>query len=129
MKTYLVITALSILTILSASAQDDSKLRRDVTYSTHNYKHPNKAATARQWAAKKGIAVNAPTLSQGPAVSYKHQAPGAKPVGGMVVPHTPESDVALRNYKIQRGRESRPAATDSEVTAGVQQKQPSTSGN
>lgn len=127
MKTYLVITALSLLTVLSASAQDDAKVRRDVTYSTHNYKHPNKAAAARQWKAQEGVTVAAPALKRGPAVSYKHQAPGAKPAGGVVVPHTPETDVAVRNYKIQRVREPRSSAT--EMTAGTPQKETSTSGD
>lgn len=130
MKKYFVIGVLSTLTILNASAQDDSKLRRDATYSTHNYKHPNKAAKAYQWADKKGVAVNTPALNQGTMLSYKHQAPGIKPVGGVVAPHTPEMDVAVRNYKIQRVSEPRPAtSTDSEVAASRQQNQTNTGGN
>ncbi|GAB3689786.1 hypothetical protein GCM10027592_06560 [Spirosoma flavus] len=130
MKKYIVIAVLSTLTILNASAQDDTKLRRDVTYSTHNYKHANKAAAARQWSNKKGVTVNAPTLNQGPAVSYKHQAPGTAPVGGVVTTHTPERDVAVRNYKIQRVSEPRSTASpDTDVTAGVPQNQPNAGGN
>lgn len=130
MKKYLVIAALSTLTILNASAQDDSKLRRDVTYSTHNYKHPNKAATASQWADKKGVAVKAPALNQGAMLSYKHQAPGTVPVGGVVTTHTPEMDLAVRNYKIQRVSEPRSARTpDSDVASSVQQNQSNPGGN
>ncbi|GAB4026069.1 hypothetical protein [Spirosoma gilvum] len=130
MKKYLVIAILSTLTILNAAAQDDSKSRRDVTYSTHNYKHPNKAAKARQWADKKGVAVNAPAMNQEKVLSYKHQAPGIEPVGGVVAPHTPEMDVAVRNYKIQRVSEPRPATSmDAEVAASVQQNLSHTGGN
>ncbi|WP_080056424.1 hypothetical protein [Spirosoma aerolatum] len=130
MKTYLVIAALSTFTILNASAQDDSKLRRDVTYSTHNYKHPNKAATAHQWADKKGVTVNAPALNQGPMLSYKHQAPGIEPVGGVVTAHTPEMNLAVRNYKIQRVSEPRAATTpDAEVASRLQQNQSNAGGN
>lgn len=42
-----------------AQAQD-AKLRRDATYSTHNYKHPNKAAQARKWEQPATVDVNAP---------------------------------------------------------------------
>lgn len=130
MKKYLVIAALSTLIITNASAQDDTKLRRDVTYSTHNYKHPNKAATANQWADKKGVAVKAPALNQGPVLSYKHQAPGTEPVGGVVTTHTPEMNLAVRNYKIQRVSEPRPAtAPDTEVASRVQQNQSNSGGN
>ena len=122
MKTYLFVLALSGLSMLTASAQDDAKLRRDVTYSTHNYKHPNKAAKARQWEAKQGVAVNPPGLNQNPMASYKHSVPGASPVGGVVVSHTPETDVSLRNYKIQRVSLSRPAAQP--VSKAIDKEQP-----
>ena len=43
---------------LSNDPQNDDKLRNDPTYSIHNYKQPNKAATALRWAmegrSKKG---------------------------------------------------------------------------
>ncbi|GAB3944401.1 hypothetical protein GCM10028805_11870 [Spirosoma harenae] len=129
MKKYLAIAILSTLTIFNASAQDDSKLRRDVTYSTHNYKHANKAATARQWDSKKGVTVNAPTLNQGPAISYKHQAPSPA-VGGVVATHTPEMDVAVRNYKIQRVSESRStSSSEADIASGASKNQPNTGGN
>ncbi|QIP15166.1 hypothetical protein G8759_22345 [Spirosoma aureum] len=102
MKRILLIAALSGLSLITASAQDDNKVRNDHTYSTHNYKHANKAATARQWENKSGASVRAPGLGTAPLANYKHQVPGAVPTGGVVLPHTPETDVALRNYKIQR---------------------------
>ena len=121
MKKYFAIAALSVLTIFTATAQDDAKLRRDVTYSTNNYKHPNKAAVARKWESAKGVDVNAPSLTKGAVASYKHQSPTAKPVGGVVTAHTPETDVAVRNYKIQRVNEPRSNnQPDAEVAAKLQ---------
>lgn len=102
MKRIVLIAALCGLSLGTASAQDDRKVRNDHTYSTHNYKHANKAATARQWENKPGASVRAPGLNTGPLANYKHPVPGAAPVGGVVMPHTPETDVTLRNYKIQR---------------------------
>ncbi|GAB3884594.1 hypothetical protein [Spirosoma agri] len=112
MKTYLLVAALSSLLFVKASAQDDRKLRNDHTYSTHNYKHPNKAAKARQWENKAGITVSKPPTNPGPVTSYKQQIPGAVPAGGVVVPHTPEVDVSQRNYKIQRLTLSRPVTNE-----------------
>ena len=100
--------ALSGLTFLTASAQDDQKIRNDHTYSTHNYKHPNKAAAARQWEAKTGVAVTTPSPNVNTLANYKRQTPGAVPAGGIVVAHSPEMDVALRNYKIQRLSPAKP---------------------
>ena len=122
MKTYLFVLVLIGLSMLTASAQDDAKLRRDRTYSTHNYKHPNKAAKARQWEAKQGVAVNPPGINQNPMASYKHSVPGALPVGGVVVTHTPQMDVTLRNYKIQRVGSPRPAAQP--VSKAIDKEQP-----
>lgn len=109
-STYL--TALSLLILVGqASGQGDQrKLRNDPTYSTHNYKHANKAATARKWEANSGVVVEQPTASTGRPdqaglANYKRQVPQA-PVGGITVGHTPSADVADRNYKIQRPSQS-----------------------
>lgn len=107
MKRLSLIVALISLSFVTAWAQDNQKVRNDHTYSTHNYKHGNKAAAARQWESKSGTSVRAPGSVTGPLANYKHPVPGTVPAGGVVVPHTPETDVALRNYKIQRvGRTS-----------------------
>ncbi|OIN57442.1 hypothetical protein [Arsenicibacter rosenii] len=37
------------LIVAGPALSQDAKLKRDVTYSTHNYKHPNKAQVARKW--------------------------------------------------------------------------------
>ncbi|MBC8155267.1 MAG: hypothetical protein H7Z72_20445, partial [Bacteroidetes bacterium] len=45
------VLSLLLATVLTSCATygPDDKLKRDGTYSTHNYKHPNKAAQARTW--------------------------------------------------------------------------------
>lgn len=89
-----------------SSAQDDSKLRRDPTYSTNNYKHPNKAATARRWEANTGVTVQSPAPGDANLANYKRQVPSQEPAGGITVEHTPSTDVADRNYKMQRPMQS-----------------------
>lgn len=110
MKTYIKFFALIGLTAGTVVAQDTDKLRKDVTYSTHNYKHANKAATARQWEQKKSVSVTAPALNQNQVANYKQQVPNAAPAGGVSVNHTPQVTLAERNYKIQRGN-SNPQTT------------------
>ncbi|MBO0951734.1 hypothetical protein [Fibrella forsythiae] len=83
-------------------AQDDSKLRKDPTYSTHNYKHPNKAVTARNWESKEGVTVQTPSMQDSRLANYKTQVPGQPPVGGVTVPHTLNEELANRNYKMQK---------------------------
>jgi len=100
MKTYLFSIALLGLSTLASYAQDDSKVRNDVTYSVHNYKHLNKAAAALKWSNPKGAPVAASTIT-GRVPNYKQQVPGAVPTGGVTLPHTPQPDI-YRNYKIQR---------------------------
>lgn len=115
-QTYLI--ALVFLAVASqVSGQDNrSKLRKDPTYSTHNYKHPNKAAAARQWEAPAGVAVQQPQSGNTNLANYKRQVPNQAPVGGVTVDHTPSTEVADRNYKIQRISE--PAATPASTVAG-----------
>lgn len=104
MKTILsLLTGLSLLGLTpQASAQDDRLLRNDPTYSTHNYKHANKAAIARQWEANPGVPVRQPTPMDADLANYKRQTPAQPPVGGITVNHTPSMDMASRNYKMQR---------------------------
>ncbi|MGM9506974.1 hypothetical protein ACS5NO_04590 [Larkinella sp. GY13] len=101
MKTYIFALALSGLTILNAAAQDDTKRRKDVTYSTHNYKHPNKAAVAQKWANQKGEGISAPAVNNRAVANYKQPRLNTEPVNGILVPHTAEENLANRNYKIQ----------------------------
>ena len=113
MKTYIFALALSGLTILNATAQDDAKQRKDVTYSTHNYKHPNKAAAAQKWANQKGEGISVPGVNNRAVANYKQPVPNAGPVNGIEVPHTSQENLADRNYKIQRlnvGSQDAPAA-------------------
>ncbi|MGF7214227.1 hypothetical protein GGR92_000367 [Spirosoma lacussanchae] len=91
-----------LATAVQSSAQDDRKLRKDPTYSTGNYKHANKAATARSWEKNTGVAVEQPAPTDANLANYKRQVPAQQPVGGVTVEHTPSTDVADRNYKMQR---------------------------
>lgn len=84
---------------------DGNKLRNDPTYSTRNYKHANKADSARKWENKKGVAVKPPKPDESTVANYKRQVPQA-PVGGVTVDYTPSTNVADRNYKIQRPGQS-----------------------
>lgn len=97
---------------LSALAQDnirDSrhgeaiKLRNDPTYSTRNYKQPNKAAAARRWEGDNGVEVRPPYAPANRVTSYKSQSANQIPAGGITVEHTPNEDLANRNYKAQQG--------------------------
>jgi hypothetical protein len=111
------LTSMSLLSLMGqANAQDDRRLRSDATYSTHTYKHPNKAATARKWEEKSGVAVQQPAPGNTELANYKRQVPNKQPTGGITVEHTPSTDVANRNYKIQRV--SQPTR-DGELTPGT----------
>ncbi|QIP14094.1 hypothetical protein G8759_16450 [Spirosoma aureum] len=100
---FILLTGLGLLALAGQThAQNDRKLRNDPTYSTHNYKHPNKAATARRWEEKTGVAVQQPAPGDVRLADYKKGLPNAEPVGGITVDHTPSVTLAERNYKIQR---------------------------
>ena len=126
------LTALCCLTLVSqACGQDDrGMLRNDPTYSTRNYKHANKAATARTWEAKSGVLVLPPAATasrpgQANVANYKRQAPNQTPVGGVMVNHTPSTDVVDRNYKIQRPGQS--AGSTNSNLAGKKRNRPDSS--
>lgn len=123
MKTYIFALALSGLTVLTVSAQDDAKSRKDVTYSTHNYKHPNKAAAARKWANQKGTGITTPGFNNKAVANYKQPVPNAEPVDGLLVPHTAQENLADRNYKIQRLNVTTPVASSTEVASDARQKE------
>jgi hypothetical protein len=102
MKSTLLLLAAFGLMVSTAQAQDDTKLKNDPTYSTHNYKHPNKAAKARQWEANSGTEVRPPYQAANRQANYKNQSPNPLPAGGVTVPHTPNEQLANRNYKAQQ---------------------------
>lgn len=85
----------------SAQGQDD-KLKRDATYSTHNYKHANKAAEAARWANQAGtVAVTPFVAGAGQAgTSYKQPVPGVSAQASLSVPGSGPASLASRNYKI-----------------------------
>ena len=114
MKTNLFLLAgLCLMALVEpTSAQDERRLRNDPTYSTHNYKHANKAAAARRWADNKGVAVQQPAPAETRLADYKKQVPGQRPAGGVTLDHTPSTDLADRNYKIQRVNRSQDSNAD-----------------
>ena len=115
MKTYLFAFVFIGLFGLTALAQDDTKRRNDVTYSTHNYKHPNKAAVARKWANEKGTQISATGFDQKLVTNYKQPVLRTEGVEGLVVPHTAQENLADRNYKMQRVNVVAPVAPSAEV--------------
>jgi hypothetical protein len=102
MKSSLLLLAGFALLAAAASAQDDSKLRNDPTYSTQNYKHANKAAKARQWETGSGVTVQAPATTGNQVANYKQQRPNQPSVGGVSVEYTSNERLANRNYKQQQ---------------------------
>ena len=115
----LLLTATTLgLVSLQACGQDDSKLRNDPTYSTRNYKQPNKAATARNWEESTGVQVRPPYAPANQVSSYKNQAPNQLPAGGVLVDHQPNEALANRNYKAQL------SPTTPESTTNTARKQP-----
>ena len=128
-------TYLTVLYWLALAGQvfgkdNRTKLRNDPTYSPNNYKHANKAAAARTWEANSGIAVQSPTALADQTgltntANYKRQLPGQAPVGGVTVGHTPSTNVADRNYKIQRpGQSTGPVGS---TVAGKKRNRPDSS--
>lgn len=104
--TYFLMVCWLVLAEQACGQDERSKLRNDPTYSTHNYKHANKAAVARKWEANSGVVVKQPTSGETNLANYKRQVPNQAPVGGVTVGHTPSTDVADRNYKMQRPSQS-----------------------
>jgi hypothetical protein len=82
-------------------AQDRPSWANDPTYSTSNYKHPNKAQAARRVSTKQTVSVTAPSVGDAQLANYKRQTPNQTPSGGITVDHTPSTSLADRNYKIQ----------------------------
>ena len=95
------ISNLIIVTLLltgSVAVAQKNTERNDHTYSTHNYKHPNKAAEARQWEQKGAVTVTPP--AELPALAnYKQPVPGSSSAGGVTINTTGPASVASRNYK------------------------------
>lgn len=105
-STYFLMICWLVLAEQACGQDDRNKLRNDPTYSTHNYKHANKAAAARKWEDNPGVVVKQPASGETNLANYKRQVPNQVPVGGITVGHTPSTDVADRNYKMQRPSQS-----------------------
>ncbi len=106
-RTLLLLTGLAISAFIGyAIFEQPNKHRHDPTYSTHNYKHPNKAAQARRWEQSPALTVQAGDPRQ--AANYKQQRAGAAPQGGIVVPDQPAATIADRHYKTQNWMQAEP---------------------
>jgi hypothetical protein len=106
------LVGIAILAISGQAFSQDDGQRKPVNnpmYSTGNYKHPNMAAAARRWDSKPGVAVKTTTPADGQLANYKRQVPFTQPIGGITVGHTPSTNLADRNYKIQRISEPVPS--------------------
>lgn len=77
-----------------------NKLKSDPTYSTANYKHPNKAAAARQWEPESKIEFRRRKRQPENIATYREQQRrGGIGDPAIAVPASPA--VANRNYKQQ----------------------------
>lgn len=103
---------LAIALALPALSQD--KLKNDPTYSTANYKHPNKAAAARQWEPEQGIEFKRRKNRPQNIASYREQQRrGGIGDPAIAIPATPS--MANRNYKQQNRMVSPQPAAKPEV--------------
>ncbi|MVM34276.1 hypothetical protein GO755_29870 [Spirosoma sp. HMF4905] len=111
-----------------AFSQDDGQRKplNNPMYSTSNYKHPGMATAARRWESKTGVAVKTTTPADAQLANYKHQVPVAQPIGGITVGHTPSTNLADRNYKIQRISEPQPTYGANEYYVSKRRKNDST---
>jgi hypothetical protein len=98
------LSALAQGNVWNGGQQEVTRLRNDPTYSTRNYKQPNKAAAARRWEGDKGVDVRPPYAPANRTTSYKNQSANQIPAGGITVEHTPDESFANRNYKAQLGQ-------------------------
>ncbi|WP_128544962.1 hypothetical protein [Larkinella soli] len=127
MKKFAITCAVLLAIALTTPVNAQDKLKNDPTYSTSNYKHPNKAAEAARWEPEASIEFR--PRKRRPAMniaSYREQ----QRLGGMresaiAVPAGPS--VANRNYK-QQNRLVSPAPAKAEVATKIQPEE-STGGN
>ncbi|GAB3899306.1 hypothetical protein GCM10028803_20230 [Larkinella knui] len=96
MKTCLGLLAVALT--MPGIAQD--KVKNDPTYSTANYKHPNKATSARQWEPESGIEFRIRRRQPQTIAAYREQQRrGGFGDAAISIPAKPT--LANRNYKQQ----------------------------
>jgi hypothetical protein len=108
-----ILTAAALLFASGIALAQTSNVQNDHTYSTHNYKHPNKAAEARRW-EQKGATTVTPPAALPALANYKQPVPGRQSAGGVTIPTNGPASVASRNYKagnslMQSGGDTRSA--------------------
>jgi hypothetical protein len=75
---------------------DKQRPRNDPGYSTHNYKQPNKADSARKWERKAGVLVKTPGMGDDKLSNYKRPSSTKVPRGGITVEHTTSPTDVIR---------------------------------
>jgi hypothetical protein len=127
------LAGISLLAMSEQAFSQDSGVKKPLNnpmYSTHNYKHPNMAASANRWEKKSGITVQQPNPGDTRLANYKNQMPAREPVGGITIDHTPSASIADRNYKIQRVSEPKPVtSTEGDYYVKKRQTDSTTIGN
>ncbi|MGA0558339.1 hypothetical protein ACO2Q8_16890 [Larkinella sp. VNQ87] len=100
LKTFLGLAAIALA--VTAVAQDKpDKLKRDPTYSTSNYKHPNKAAAARQWEPEAGIEFRKRKRRQPMNIATYREQQRRGGIGDPAIAIPAAPSMANRNYKQQ----------------------------
>src|ERR1700712_2401666 len=91
-----------LVSVKPAFSQDATTLRNDPTYSTHNYKHANKAQIAQRWETRSGL--NVPVSSKKDVIlaDYKPQHRPQLSPGSVAVSYKSSNAVSGWNYKTQR---------------------------
>lgn len=97
---------LGVALVNTSLAQDEAKLRRDVTYSTRNYKHPNKAAAASQWEPEASISFRNRSRRRVTIGDYKRTTARDVRTAGIILP-VQSVPVVGRNYKAQQPRQKK----------------------
>ncbi|GAA4451558.1 hypothetical protein GCM10023189_13550 [Nibrella saemangeumensis] len=102
-------------------AQEETKLRRDVTYSTRNYKHPNKAAVARQWEPEASVSFRKRGNRRVTIGDYKRTTTSRDARMARMGLSAPTVPVAERNYKAQNFRRKATAREKEQPVVNMEQ--------
>ena len=112
-----VVIGLFVLIWLLPKGPQEDKRKKDGTYSTHNYKQPNKAAVARQWETPLSVAVPPIETTQPPAGNYKHHSGQDTNSGQLTGPAPTPAPLQDRHYKTKHWLQ-----TDFKAATGAKKK-------
>ncbi|QHV94653.1 hypothetical protein [Spirosoma endbachense] len=91
-----------LLLVAPAFSQNRAEVYNDPTYSTHNYKHPNKAIEAQRVEASIGTNVPAATSTDRILADYKPQIHSNYASGSITVDYKSPRNTGDWNYKTQQ---------------------------